>query len=496
MADLSTVETLVEELAHPDERRVLYAIDVLDSLDKRNLITPLLLHHESGAVRSRALTALRDARADIAERWVPTIEKMIGDESPDVRAAAIGTLASIRHEETAGSFARSLLEDHDPRIVATAAVVLAGSDDESDQAAAQKALSTLAADTRESAGPVRRDLAAAIRQVGDARSHDLLIPLLHDPDPEVADEAMRSVHALGATDFLFAPTLVSLLGNRRLKSGARETLVGYGPEVVDVLHYFLTDPEEDIWVRRHIPATLARIPCQQSLDILVDTLDEDDSFLRFKSVTWIQRLKRENPSLTFKRDPIEGLLLKESRKYFNRLGLHHNLFVRAKLPKDSVLSQAIEEKIVRTVDRIYRLLALIYPWKDVAAARWAIERGDNKARANALEYLDNILSGQLRQRVMPVLEDLPGEGSPRKRDSQDTASRCRRDVAGTDQRRRRSRGCGGHRPSRPTRDLEPGRRYRTRPRASGPARLVCIRVGLLDARGTNAFFPATTSTVD
>ena len=407
VADLSTVETLVEELAHPDEQRVLYAIDVLDSLDKRNLITPLLLHHESGAVRSRALIALRDARADIAERWVPTIEKMIGDESPDVRAAAIGTLANIRDEDTAGELARSLLTDHDPRIVATAAVVLAGSKNESDRAAAQKALSTLAADTRDSAGPARRDLAAAIRQVGDPRSHDLLIPLLHDPDPEVADEAMRSVRALGATDFLFAPTLISLLGNRRLKSGARETLVGYGPAAVDVLEYFLTDPEEDIWVRRHIPATLARIPSQRSIDILVDTLSVDDSFLRFKAITAIQRLRREHPSLTFKRDPIEDLLLKESRKYFNRLGLHHNLFVRAKMPKDSVLSQAVDEKIERTVDRIYRLLALVYPWKDITAARWSIERGDNKARANALEYLDNVLSGQLRKRVMPVLEDLP-----------------------------------------------------------------------------------------
>ena len=46
---------------------------------------------------------------------------------------------------------------------------------------------------------------------------------------------MRSVRALGAADFLFAPTLVSLLGNRHLKSGARETLVGYGQSVVDVL---------------------------------------------------------------------------------------------------------------------------------------------------------------------------------------------------------------------------------------------------------------------
>ena len=242
VADLSTIETLVEELAHPDEDRVLYAIDVLDSLDKRNLITPLLLHHESSRVQVRALGALREARTDIVERWVPTVEKMVSDRSASVRAAAIGTLASIRNEDAA-SVARSLLEDPDPRIVATAAVVLAGSENQTDKTSAQEALSALAADTREIASTVRRDLAEAIRQVGDPRTHDLLIPLLHDPDPEVAEEAMRSIRALGATDVMFAPTLVSLLGNRRLKSGARETLVGYGARVLDVLKYFVTDPE-------------------------------------------------------------------------------------------------------------------------------------------------------------------------------------------------------------------------------------------------------------
>jgi hypothetical protein len=41
---------------------VLYAIDVLESLDKRNLVTPLLLHHESPAVRERALRALGAAQ--------------------------------------------------------------------------------------------------------------------------------------------------------------------------------------------------------------------------------------------------------------------------------------------------------------------------------------------------------------------------------------------------------------------------------------------------
>ena len=114
VADLSTIETLVEELAHPDEDRVLYAIDILDSLDKRNLITPLLLRHESSRVQVRALDALREARADIVQRWVPTVEKMVSDRNAEVRSAAIGTLASIRNEDAAG-VARSLLEDHDAR---------------------------------------------------------------------------------------------------------------------------------------------------------------------------------------------------------------------------------------------------------------------------------------------------------------------------------------------------------------------------------------------
>ena len=413
VADLSTVETLVEELAHPNEHRVLYAIDMLESLDKKNLVTPLLLHHESAAVRARALAALGATRTDITERWVPAIQQLVKDPSADVRAAAVGALANIRNEDSAG-FARTLLDDADPRIVATAAVVLSGSGKTDDQAAAENALSNLAADTRESANLVRRDLAAAIRHVGKTQSRDLLIPLLHDSDPEVADEAMRSVRALGTADFLFAPTLVSLLGNRRLKSGARETLVGYDEPVIDVLKYFLDDHDEDIWVRRHIPATLARIPCQRSMDILDETLSTDDSFLRFKVLTAIEKLRRQHPSLTFKTDPIETLALREGRSYFNRLSLHHNLFVRAAMPKDSLLAQALDEKLARSVDRIYRLLGLLYPWKDIAAARWAIEHGDARGRAGALEYLDNVLSGQLRHRLVPVLEDLPLEEKVRR----------------------------------------------------------------------------------
>jgi CRP-like cAMP-binding protein len=61
----------------------------------------------------------------------------------------------------------------------------------------------------------------------------------------------------------------------------------------------------------------------------------------------------------------------------------------------------------RSQGRIYRLLSLIYSWQDIAAVRGALERGDAHERASASEFLDNLLSSELRWRIMPVLEDLP-----------------------------------------------------------------------------------------
>jgi CRP-like cAMP-binding protein len=53
------------------------------------------------------------------------------------------------------------------------------------------------------------------------------------------------------------------------------------------------------------------------------------------------------------------------------------------------------------------LLTLVYPWRDITAAQWTIAHGDSRSRASASEYLDNILEGQLRKRIMPVLEEMP-----------------------------------------------------------------------------------------
>jgi CRP-like cAMP-binding protein len=338
---------------------------------------------------------------------------MLGDPDSGVRAAAIVAIGAINGEDAA-TLSRPLLADPDPRIRVTAAVALAASGIPEDVDAAEATLVNLSGDGSDSAARGRRDVAAAVRHIGDPRFRRLLIPLLYDAVPEVADEAMQSVQAVGTSDFVFVPTLVSLLRSRSLKGPAREVLVSYGEPVVSALAHFMRDPNEDIWVRRHIPGTLGLITSQASVDVLVAALEEADGFLRYKVIAALDRLRRTDAPLTFPHEPIEALTLREGAQFFKYLSLHDNLFHAKQLAPDSLLADALTQKLERSRDRIYRLLALMYPWRDIAAAEWTMRHGEPRTRASASEYLDNILSGPLRKRIMPIIEDLPHEEKVRR----------------------------------------------------------------------------------
>ena len=412
-ADLSTIETLVQELSHPQPARVLYAIDMLESLDKANLVTPLLLYHESPDVRERALRAMSEANSEISGQWVPQVRRAIADPHPGVRAAALRALGTMAHED-APTLARPMLADPDPRIRATAAVALTAGRNPADLNAAEATLGEIVSGAGEETRAARREVAAALGQVKEARFQRLLIPLLHDQFADVADEAMESVRKSGTADFMFVPVLVSLLRNRHLKGRARDVLVTYGEPVIEPLAYFMADDNEDVWIRRHIPSTMAMIPSQGAVDALISRLDDPDGFLRYKVMSALGRLRRADNTLRFPADKVESSILREARHYYTHLSLSHNLSTRGEVPESSLLATALRQKARRAAERIYQLLALIYPPGDIAAAQWTLSQGDARHRASASEYLDNLLTGSIRKFVMPILEDLPAEEKVRR----------------------------------------------------------------------------------
>ncbi len=406
LADTATIETLVEELSHPDEPAVLYAIEMLEALDKRHLVTPLLLQHESPRVRARTLRALALSRSRAASRWLPTVSRMVQDEDVNVRAAALRALAELEHEDAAVLMRRHLT-DSEPRVVVTSAITLANSGRADDVSAAEAALRQLITDVRETGAAGRAEAATALAHIDDPRFRALLVPLLYDLDPAVVQKAIRSARVMGASDGLFIPGLLSLLGHRALKAPARDALVGYGEPIIGALAHALRDQREQLWIRRHIPATLAELGTQRSMDALVATLDDPDGFLRYKAIVAIEKIRREHPAISCPRAILESQVVRESSRYYNGLTLQHNLLRHAPDAADSLLARALKDKLVRTIDRIYRLLGLLYHVDDVAAARYTIEQGEARRRAAAVEYLDNLLGGVVRKRVMPILDDSP-----------------------------------------------------------------------------------------
>jgi len=104
----------------------------------------------------------------------------------------------------------------------------------------------------------------------------------------------------------------------------------------------------------------------------------------------------------------------ESGRAFNALTLHHNLFVTGGLDPKSLLARALNEKHARALNRTFQLVGLIHSPGDVAAVRNALRDGDARARSGAIEYLDNLLTGNVGKRVMVMVDEMPADERVRK----------------------------------------------------------------------------------
>ena len=365
--DPTTIETLVEELSHPDESAVFYAIEMLEALDKRHLVTPLLLQHQSPRVRARTLRALALSRSPAATRWMPTVARMVQDEDVDVRAAALRALAELEHEDAAVLMRRHL-SDSEPRVVVTSAITLANSGRPDDVTAAEAALRQLIADTREIAATGRAEAATALAHI----DRPAVSPAARAAALRPRSRRRPEGHSQCASDGGVRRTLrpgTALAARASRVEGARARRIGGlrrgrrrspGPRAARPARARLDSSSHS----RHA----GQLGTQRSMDALVAALDDPDGFLRYKAIAAIEKIRRDHPAIACPRPVIESQVVKETSRYYNGLTLQQNLLRHTPDAYDSLLARALQDKLHRTIDRIYRLLDLLYHGDDVAAA--------------------------------------------------------------------------------------------------------------------------------
>ena len=65
---------------------------------------------------------------------------------------------------------------------------------------------------------------------------------------------------------------------------------------------------------------------------------------------------------------------------------------------------ALGKQLAQEVERVFRLLGLLYPHQDLHSAYFGIQSKDPVIHDNALEFLDNVLKPQLRNMLVPLLD--------------------------------------------------------------------------------------------
>ncbi len=415
--DRATLEVLIEGLGSADRRQTLHSLELLSAHGRGHLVPPLMLHHGDPGIRVKTLEILQ---AEERRDAVPQVERLLQDGDARVRAAATRALAALTQRDL-GQQMVERLGDPDVRIRSAAISYLAGRVDSETRRRADQCFAELLADGDPA---IRLEAARALGGIEDPHYQAALVRLLYDADPRVARAAVEAVARRvedGARNPLYTPILISRLHDRRLKHEARDALVSYGGTVIPALQHFMDDDQEEIWVRRALPKTIARIGGRAALEALTEGLSALDPFLRRKVIEALGFLRSHDSELRPHPSSIEAQLLVECRGHLRalidltRLAEHRQKSgngspaAGAGWPggKPHLLERLLTDRMDDHTSNIFRLLGLIHPQRDIRAAHQSLLDNRPERRAQALEYLDNLLNGEVRRAVFAVIDDLP-----------------------------------------------------------------------------------------
>jgi hypothetical protein len=220
--------------------------------------------------------------------------------------------------------------------------------------------------------------------------------------PEVSCYAIRSACKLKKTEHLSA--IIQKLDNPRTHDDAVSALMVYGHSAMDELEAFLENSETQIQLRIAVVRVLASIGSEDAARVLLKELEETTDELETEIVDALDRIRSEQEDMDFPGKLTQRVTRSIIKKYCQTF-----IDLTQLDPSEENREQRslIEKKLGIFFWDIFRLLGLYYPHEDIVKARQNIKTGTPDSVAYAIELLDNNLKKDMKDFVIPLVEDLP-----------------------------------------------------------------------------------------
>ncbi|HEX3877553.1 MAG TPA: Npt1/Npt2 family nucleotide transporter [Bryobacteraceae bacterium] len=365
VTERATVQ-LLESTAYGEQARpAAYALTLLSQApdyDIRPMLRKLAMS-DSPEIRTAVFSAALERRDDAAlENAVKIIRAVQSGESQDLPQSAVPYALALAPDRA--KLARELLQDRNPALAIGAVEALRNQEDLAKQLLTREWMNG----EEQSTEPARRRLAA--RAAGVLRDR---------------------------TDVVW---LASLLNEPKMRADAIDALAAYGPAICGALSDMLLDESMPIRVRRQIPRVLKAIPAQRSVDVLLSAIGQEDLSIRSAVLKALNRLRETSSGLNFENAFVQEQILKEARYYYEL----YAAMAPFKGEQARLLTRSIEYRLKGTLERLFRLLGLRYPPKEIYNAYRAVSDENAEDHTAALEFLDTTLERNLKRILIPLLD--------------------------------------------------------------------------------------------
>jgi len=233
--------------------------------------------------------------------------------------------------------------------------------------------------------------------------------LLKDDSPEVLRYAIESAGRIRKREFVHR--IIPHLSNPLTQGVASKALSDFGDGILGTLKDYLADTGEDIKVRKAIPQIMSHSGTQRATKLLTAELDSKEGQVELEIIDALCKIRAKNPQIPFDRKIIMAKVLETIRKSYLILIEMYDVISDA---RKEPLKKDLENNLARSLKLIFDLLSLVYPYEDIATAYQNISAGTRKSIDYSLELLDNILKKEVKEVLLPLIDDLSFEDRVRK----------------------------------------------------------------------------------
>jgi hypothetical protein len=226
-----------------------------------------------------------------------------------------------------------------------------------------------------------------------------LIELLNDPEPKVRNAAIKTAVKKNNTEVI--QSLIDNLANPTYSNQAMSTLVLIGGKALNILDSSFYRSGQHPQTMLKIVQIMGRIGGQRAKDLLWNKIDFPDKVI-------VSRVLLALGECGFK----AGISQITRIKYAIELDIADiawNLGAIQEIGDAGYAEEvvrALRREIENDIEHIYMLLAMLYDTRSIQLVKENIESGTTEGTTYAVELLDVFLSEQLKQRVIPVLDEL------------------------------------------------------------------------------------------